>query len=85
MYSIAAQGDTGLRRQIATSWLPLVVKEILLLHLAAIGGEVQAILFAVAVLGGWLSIYLTIVLIVRGESLVAVGTGAAEHPSACRC
>ncbi|MEU2612597.1 low temperature requirement protein A [Micromonospora sp. NPDC007271] len=98
-YSIAAQGDVGLRRQIAISWLPLIVMGVLLLLGAAMGGELRTILFAVAVLGEWLSIYLTsrsgswrihsashwteryelFVLIVLGESLVAVGVGAAEH------
>jgi low temperature requirement protein LtrA len=65
-----------------------------------IGGTVQTILFAAAVFGEWLSIYVTsrsgswrihssshwteryglFVLIVLGESLVAVGVGAAEEP-----
>ena len=100
VYGAAARGDAGLRRQIAISWLPLIVMGALLVLGTALGGQAQTILFAVAVLGEWLSIYLTsrrgswrihsaphwterfelFVLIVLGESLVAVGVGAAEHP-----
>lgn len=100
VYTVAAQGDAGLRRQIAISWLPLVGMGVLLAIGAVMGGQAQTILFAVAVLGEWLSIYVTsrrgnwrihsashwteryelFVLIVLGESLVAVGVGAAEHP-----
>jgi low temperature requirement protein LtrA len=99
-YSIAARGDTGLIRQIAISWPPLIATGVLLVVGAVIGGGAQTVLFAVAVLGEWLSIYLTsrsgnwrihspshwterfrlFMLIVLGESLVAVGGGAADHP-----
>lgn len=59
VYGAAAQGDSGLRRQIAISWLPLVVMGGLLVLGTVLGGQAQTVLFAVAVLGEWLSIYLT--------------------------
>ena len=100
VYTIAARDDAGLRRQIAISRLPLLVQAVLLVIGVVVGGQAQTALFAIAMLGEWLSVYLTsrhgswriysashwterfelFVLIVLGESLVAVGVGAGEHP-----
>lgn len=100
IYTIVAQDDAGLRRQVAITRLPLLVQAVLLVIGVMVGGQVQTALFAIAMLGEWLSVYLTsrrgswriysashwterfelFVLIVLGESLVAVGVGAAGHP-----
>lgn len=58
-YGSAAGADTRSRRQIAVFWLPLIVMNALPVIDAVQSGIAQSILFAIAVLGEWLSIYLT--------------------------
>lgn len=97
MYSFAAGDDAGLRHQVAISWLPLAASAVLLIVGALVGGVTQTILFAVALFGEWLGVYLTsrngswrvhsvshwteryglFVIIAIGESIVAIGSGAA--------
>jgi low temperature requirement protein LtrA len=98
MYVVAAGDDVELRHQVAISWLPLLASAVLLVVGALVGGAAQTALFAVALAGEWLSVYLTsrhgswrvrsvshwteryglFVIIAIGESIVAIGTGAAD-------
>jgi low temperature requirement protein LtrA len=100
VYSIAAAGDRGLRRQLTISWVPLLASAALLLPGAVLGGSAQTLLFAGAVLVDWGGIYLTsrggnwrlhsvphwterhggFIILAIGESVVAIGVGAREHP-----
>jgi low temperature requirement protein LtrA len=59
VYAVAATGDAGLRRQIAITWLPLLVGAALLVSGALVGGWIQFLLYAVALLVDWAGIYLT--------------------------
>ncbi len=59
MYVVAAGDDVELRHQVAISWLPLAASAVLLIIGAIVGGAAQTVLFAVALVGEWLSIYLT--------------------------
>ena len=59
MYVVAAGDDVELRHQVAISWLPLAASAVLLIMGAIVGGAAQTVLFAVALVGEWLSIYLT--------------------------
>ncbi|WP_214102557.1 low temperature requirement protein A [Acrocarpospora catenulata] len=59
VYTVAAAGDTGLRRQIAITWLPMLAGGALLVSGALAGGRLQLLLYAVAVLVDWVGIYHT--------------------------
>jgi low temperature requirement protein LtrA len=100
VYAVAATGDAGLRRQIAITWLPLLVGAALLVAGALAGGWVQLVLFATALLVDWAGIYLSarhgdwrlhspehlterhglFIILALGESVVAIGVGAAGQP-----
>ncbi|MEV8631269.1 low temperature requirement protein A [Streptosporangium sp. NPDC051023] len=100
IYAVAAQGDPGLRRQVAVTWLPLAASAALLMSGALLGGWAQSVLFAVALVVDWVGVYLTtrhghwrlrspshlterhglFMIVAIGESIVAVGTGAAGQP-----
>src|SRR5215208_5022409 len=100
VYSVAATGDPGLRRQVAISWLPTLAGGALLIAGALLGGWTQTLLFAAALLVDWVPIYLTsrhgnlrvhsaahwterhglFIILAIGESVVAIGVGAASQP-----
>ncbi|MEV4394834.1 low temperature requirement protein A [Nonomuraea sp. NPDC049607] len=101
VYDVAAQGDPGLRRQIAITWLPLLASAALLISGTLLGGWTQVLLFSVALLVDWAGIYLTarrghwrlhspahlterhglFIILAIGESVIAVGVGAAGQPA----
>jgi len=100
LYGVAAAGDSGLRRQLAISWVPLLAGAALLVAGALVGGWTQTLLFAAALLVEGIGIYLTsrhgnwrlhspahwterhglFIILAIGESVVAIGVGAAEQP-----
>jgi low temperature requirement protein LtrA len=100
VYAVAAAGDAGLRHQIAITWLPMLAGAALLVSGALVGGWIQVLLFAVALLVDWAGIYLTarhgdwrlrspehlterhglFIILALGESVVAIGVGAADQP-----
>ncbi|MEU5866954.1 low temperature requirement protein A [Nonomuraea sp. NPDC047529] len=100
VFAVAADGDTGLRRQIAITWLPMTASAALLVSGTALGSWTQVLLFAVALVVDWAGIYLTarnghwrlrspthlterhglFLILAIGESVVAVGVGAAGRP-----
>jgi low temperature requirement protein LtrA len=100
VYSVAATGDPGLRRQVAISWLPTLAGGALLVLGVLFGGWTQTLLFAGALLVDWVPIYLTsrhgnwrvhspahwterhglFIILTLGESVVAIGVGAAAKP-----
>jgi low temperature requirement protein LtrA len=102
VYTIAAAaaGDSGLRRQLAITWAPMLAGSALLLTGVLLGGTWQTVFFAAAVLLDWLVTYLTsmhgnwrlpspshwterhglFVMLAIGESIVAIGVGAAQLP-----
>ncbi|MEV0972108.1 low temperature requirement protein A [Microtetraspora glauca] len=97
VFAKAASDDTGLRHQIAVSWLPMLAGAALLVPGALLGGRTQLLLFAIALLVDWAGIYLTarrgawrlhspahlaerhglFMILAIGESLIAIGAGAA--------
>jgi low temperature requirement protein LtrA len=100
VYAAAAAGDSGLRRQLAISWVPLLAGAALLVAGALLGGWTQTLLFAGVLLVEGVGIYLTsrhgnwrlrsaahwterhglFIILAIGESVVAIGVGAAEQP-----
>ncbi|MFR9776365.1 low temperature requirement protein A [Micromonospora sp. MS34] len=100
VYSAAAAGDPGLRRQLAISWIPTLAGAALLLFGVSLGGTRQTLLFAAALAVDWGIVYLTsrrgnwrihsathwterhglFVILAVGESIVAIGVGAANQP-----
>jgi low temperature requirement protein LtrA len=100
VYALAARGDPGLRRQLAISWGPTVAGAVLLVAGVLLGGQLQTVFFAGALLVDWGGIYLTsrggnwrihsaphwterhglFVILAIGESVVAIGVGAAGQP-----
>ncbi|WP_433413113.1 low temperature requirement protein A [Microtetraspora malaysiensis] len=100
VFAVAANGDTGLRRQIAITWLPMTASAALLVSGTLLGSWTQVLLFAVALAVDWVGIYLTarnghwrlrspahmterhglFLILAIGESVIAVGAGAAGQP-----
>jgi low temperature requirement protein LtrA len=100
VYALAARGDPGLRRQLAISWVPLVTGAVLLVAGVLLGGQLQTLFFAGALVVDWGGIYLTsregnwrihsaphwterhglFIILAIGESVVAIGVGAAGQP-----
>ncbi|MFF3672011.1 low temperature requirement protein A [Microtetraspora malaysiensis] len=100
VFAVAASGDTGLRRQIAITWLPMTASAALLVSGTLLGSGTQMLLFAVALVVDWVGIYLTarnghwrlrspahmterhglFLILAIGESVIAVGAGAAGQP-----
>jgi low temperature requirement protein LtrA len=100
VYAVAARGDAGLRRQLAISWVPTLAGAVLLVAGVLLGGWLQTVFFAGALLVDWGGIYLTsregnwrihsaphwterhglFVILAIGESVVAIGVGAAGQP-----
>jgi low temperature requirement protein LtrA len=92
--------DPALRRQVAITWLPTTAAAALLVSGAVIGGWMQTLLFAAALVVEWAGSYLTarrgnwrlhspvhlterhnlFIILAIGESIVAIGVGAAEQP-----
>lgn len=99
-YALAAAGDAGLRHQLAVTWVPMLAGAALLLTGALLGGWLQTLMFACALLVDWGGTYLTsrhgswrlhsaahwteryglFIILAIGESVVAVGVGAAQQP-----
>jgi low temperature requirement protein LtrA len=100
VYARAARGDPGLRRQLAISWIPTLAGAILLVAGVLLGGQLQTVFFASALLVDWGGIYVTsregnwrihsaphwterhglFIILAIGESVVAIGVGAAGQP-----
>jgi low temperature requirement protein LtrA len=100
VYAVAARGDPGLRRQLAISWVPTVAGAVLLVAGVLLGGWLQTVFFAGALVVDWGGIYLTsregnwrihsaphwterhglFIILAIGESVVAIGVGAAGQP-----
>ncbi|MCI4063990.1 low temperature requirement protein A [Micromonospora sp. R77] len=100
VYSAAAAGDAGLRRQLAITWIPTVAGAALLLAGVLLGGWRQTVLFATALLVDWGVVFITsrrgswrvhsashwserhdlFVILAIGESILAIGIGAADQP-----
>jgi low temperature requirement protein LtrA len=100
LYGVAATGDRELRRQLTITWGPLLASAALLIPGALVGGWVQTLLFAAALLVDWVGVYLTsrqgnwrlyspahwterhgdFIILAIGESVVAIGVGAAQQP-----
>ena len=100
VYTLAARGDPGLRRQLAISWGPTVAGAVLLVAGVLLGGQLQTLFFAGALVVDWGGIYFTsrggnwrihsaahwterhglFVILAIGESVVAIGVGAAGQP-----
>jgi low temperature requirement protein LtrA len=101
VYALAARGDPGLRRQLAISWGPTVAGAVLLVAgVLFLGGQLQTVFFAGALVVDWGGIYLTsregnwrihsaphwterhglFIILAIGESVVAIGVGAAGQP-----
>ena len=100
VYALAARGDAGLRRQVAISWGPTLAGAVLLVAGVLLGGQLQTVFFAAALVVDWGGIYLTsregnwrihsashwterhglFVILAIGESVVAIGVGAAGQP-----
>ncbi|NYF59900.1 low temperature requirement protein A [Micromonospora purpureochromogenes] len=100
VYSAAAAGDAGLRRQLAITWIPTLAGAALLLVGVLLGGWRQTVLFAVALLVDWGVVFITsrrgnwrvhsashwserhdlFVILAIGESILAIGIGAADQP-----
>ena len=100
VYALAARGDPGLRRQLAISWGPTVAGAVLLVAGVLLGGQLQTVFFAGALVVDWGGIYLTsregnwrihsaphwterhglFIILAIGESVVAIGVGAAGQP-----
>jgi low temperature requirement protein LtrA len=100
VYTLAARGDRGLRRQLAISWGPTVAGAVLLVAGVLLGGQLQTLFFAGALVVDWGGIYFTsrggnwrihsaahwterhglFVILAIGESVVAIGVGAAGQP-----
>ncbi|MEV6041420.1 low temperature requirement protein A [Nonomuraea sp. NPDC052116] len=100
VYAVAADGDPGLRRQIAITWLPLLASAALLVSGALLGSWARVLLFGVALVVDWVGIYFTtrhghwrlhspahlterhglFMIVAIGESVVAIGVGAAGQP-----
>jgi low temperature requirement protein LtrA len=59
VYALAARGDPGLRRQLAISWGPTVAGAVLLMAGVFLGGQLQTLFFAGALVVDWGGIYLT--------------------------
>ncbi len=100
VYARAARGDPGLRRQLAISWVPTLAGAVLLIAGVLLGGELQTVFFAGALVVDWGGIYITsregnwrihsaphwterhglFIILAIGESVVAIGVGAAGQP-----
>jgi low temperature requirement protein LtrA len=100
VYTLAARGDPGLRRQVAISWVPTLAGAALLIAGALLGGELQVFFFAGALAVDWGGVYVTsregnwriqsapywteryglFIILSIGESVVAIGVGAAGQP-----
>jgi low temperature requirement protein LtrA len=100
VYAVAATGDPGLRRQVAITWLPTLAGAVLLVAGVLLGGWIQTLLFAGALLVEGVGVWLTarhgnwrlqsvahfterhglFIILAIGESVVAIGVGAAEQP-----
>ena len=100
VYGVAARGDPGLRRQLAISWGPTLAGAVLLVAGVLLGGQLQTVFFAGALVVDWGGIYLTsregnwrihsaphwterhglFIILAIGESVVAIGVGAAGQP-----
>ncbi|MFC8617158.1 low temperature requirement protein A [Micromonospora purpureochromogenes] len=100
VYSVAAAGDAGLRRQLAITWIPTLAGAALLLVGVLPGGWRQTVLFAAALLVDWGVVFVTsrrgnwrvhsashwserhdlFVILAIGESILAIGIGAADQP-----
>ena len=100
VYGVAAHGDPGLRRQLAISWVPTLAGAVLLIAGVLLGGQLQIVFFASALVVDWGGIYLTgregnwrihsaphwterhglFIILAIGESVVAIGVGAAGQP-----
>jgi low temperature requirement protein LtrA len=100
VYGLAARGDAGLRRQLAISWAPTLAGAVLLVAGVLLGGGLQTVFFAGALVVDWGGIYFTsregnwrihsaphwterhglFVILAIGESVVAIGVGAAGQP-----
>jgi low temperature requirement protein LtrA len=59
VYTLAARGDPGLRRQLAISWVPTLAGAALLIAGALLGGGLQVFFFAGALAVDWGGVYLT--------------------------
>jgi Bacterial low temperature requirement A protein (LtrA) len=59
VYALAARGDPGLRRQLVISWGPTVAGAVLLVTGVLLGGQLQTVFFAGALVVDWGGIYLT--------------------------
>jgi len=100
VYTAAAFGDEGLRRQVAITFVPMLAGAALLLAGALVGGSAQTALFAAALTVDLVGTYVTskegnwrihspthwterhglFVILAIGESIVAIGVGAAQRP-----
>jgi low temperature requirement protein LtrA len=59
VYTLAARGDRGLRRQLAISWVPTLAGAVLLVAGVLLGGQLQTLFFAGALVVDWGGIYIT--------------------------
>ena len=100
VYGVAARDDPGLRRQLTISWVPTLAGAVLLIAGVLLGGQLQTVFFAGALVVDWGGIYLTsregnwrihsaphwterhglFIILAIGESVVAIGVGAAGQP-----
>ncbi len=100
VYVAAAGADVGLRHQLAITWLPMLAGAALLFSGALLGGWLQTLMFALALLVDWAGTYATsrggswrlhspshwverhglFIILAIGESVVAIGVGAARKP-----
>jgi len=100
VYIPAAVGDAELRHQVGITWMPMLAGAGLLVTGVLVGGSLQTLMFAGALVVDWGGIYLIsrrgnwrlhsvahlterhglFIILAIGESVVAIGVGAAEQP-----
>lgn len=100
VYIPAAAGDAALRHQVGITWVPMIAGAVLLVTGVILGGDLQTLLFACALVIDWGGIYLIsrsgswrlhsvghlterhglFIILAIGESVVAIGVGAAQQP-----
>ena len=100
LYAVAATDDRELRRRLTITWGPLLAGAALLIAGVLVGGWIQTLLFAAALLVDWVGVWLIsrqggwrppspahwterhglFIILAIGESVVAIGVGAAQQP-----